>query len=78
MFENAPLETEEAHADKDNDASGKRKPIEGDCPICFMEFEPNNEKIIWCKAGCGNNIHKTCFDQWVATTRNQGVRCVLW
>ncbi|KAJ5745472.1 hypothetical protein N7520_010654 [Penicillium odoratum] len=54
---------------------GKQKPIEGDCPICFMEFEPN-EKVVWCKSACGNNIHKACFDQWAVTTRKSGVRCV--
>ncbi|KAJ5934731.1 hypothetical protein N7466_004278 [Penicillium verhagenii] len=53
---------------------GNRKPVEGDCPICFMEFEPH-EDTVWCKAACGNNIHKTCFDQWAATTRKSGVRC---
>lgn len=56
---------------------GNRKPIEGDCPICFMEFEPN-EELVWCKAACGNNIHKACFGQWAATSRSSGVRCVYW
>ncbi|KAI9042592.1 RING finger protein [Aspergillus affinis] len=58
---------------KSND--GNRKAIDGDCPICFMEFEAN-EDIVWCRAACGNNIHKTCFQQWAATQRNQGVTCV--
>ncbi|RDW60802.1 hypothetical protein BP6252_12185 [Coleophoma cylindrospora] len=42
---------------------GNRKPVEGDCPICVMEFE-EGESIVWCKAACGNNIHKQCFEQW--------------
>ncbi|KAJ6085871.1 RING finger domain protein (Znf1) [Penicillium sp. IBT 16267x] len=54
---------------------GVRKPIEGDCAICFMELQPY-EAIVWCKAACGNNIHKACFAQWAATTRKSGVRCV--
>ncbi|GES62666.1 RING finger domain protein [Aspergillus terreus] len=60
-----------------DDNQGKRRPIEGDCPICFMEFEPEKEEIVWCRAACGNNIHKTCFQQWAFTQRAQGVRCVL-
>ncbi|RAH84097.1 hypothetical protein BO86DRAFT_397415 [Aspergillus japonicus CBS 114.51] len=56
--------------------AGNRKPVEGDCPICFMEFEPEKEDIVWCRAACGNNIHKTCFHQWAATQQAQGVRCV--
>jgi len=73
IFEKAPIKSKEAEA---TDSAGKRKAIEGDCPICFMEFDSQNEEIVWCKAACGNNIHKACFDRWAATQRAQGVRCV--
>ncbi|MCJ1369447.1 hypothetical protein MMC20_000658 [Loxospora ochrophaea] len=53
-----------------------RKPATGDCPICFTEFEPETEEIVWCKAACGNNIHKTCFEQWAASQKGKGVNCV--
>ncbi|PWY93777.1 RING finger domain protein [Aspergillus sclerotioniger CBS 115572] len=62
--------------DTDENKDGNRKPVEGDCPICFMEFEPDNEEIVWCRAACGNNIHRTCFQKWAATQQAQGVRCV--
>lgn len=64
-------------ADKvdENDKDGKRKPIEGDCPICCCDMEPEAEKIVWCKAACGNNLHKTCFDQWAASKRGGRVPC---
>ena len=56
-----------------------RKEVSGDCPICFTEFEPHTEEIVWCKAACGNNIHKTCFEQWAKTKNgNSAVRCVYW
>ncbi|KAL1591191.1 hypothetical protein WHR41_00387 [Cladosporium halotolerans] len=74
IFENAPpLPSETAeNAVKD----GNRKPIEGDCPICCVDFEPDNrEEIVYCKASCGNNIHKECFSQWAATKRGQNVTC---
>ncbi|PGH08277.1 hypothetical protein AJ79_06064 [Helicocarpus griseus UAMH5409] len=74
IFANAPVNPKD-NASKENE-SGKRKPIEGDCPICFMEFEPAREEIVWCKAACGNNIHKTCFEKWAATQSQNGVRCV--
>lgn len=58
--------------------SNKRKEISGDCPICFTEFEPGREEIVWCKAACGNNIHKTCFDQWAKSQNSRtGARCVF-
>jgi hypothetical protein len=46
-----------------------RKPIsdEDQCPICFMEFENGYEDTVHCKAACGNNVHKECFDQWAAS-----------
>ncbi|EME87109.1 uncharacterized protein MYCFIDRAFT_210692 [Pseudocercospora fijiensis CIRAD86] len=56
---------------------GNRKPVEGECPICCVDFEPENakEEIVYCKAACGNNIHKECFAQWAATKTNGNVTC---
>ncbi|CAL5873947.1 uncharacterized protein PFLUO_LOCUS8232 [Penicillium psychrofluorescens] len=73
MYHGSPLRRGQAASTEDT--GGKQRPIEGDCPICFMEFEAN-EAIVFCRAACGNNIHKACFDQWAATTRASGVRCV--
>ncbi len=49
----------------------KRKPVEGDCPICFNELEAQGEAVVWCRAACGQNIHKECFEMWAATKRQQ-------
>ncbi|KLJ12667.1 hypothetical protein EMPG_09495 [Blastomyces silverae] len=75
IFAKAPINPQD-NASTENE-SGKRKPIEGDCPICFMEFDPKTEEIVWCKAACGNNIHKACFGRWAATQQSNGVRCVI-
>lgn len=41
-----------------------------------MEFEAGDaDEIIWCKAACGNNVHKSCFQQW-AKSKPGEVRCV--
>lgn len=50
---------------------GKRKPVEGDCPICFCEMEVGGEAVVWCRAACGQNVHKACFETWAATKRRQ-------
>lgn len=43
----------------------KRKPVEGDCPICFSEMDTESrEAIVWCRAACGQNMHKDCFNMW--------------
>lgn len=76
MYNGSPISREQANVEENKD--GNRKPVEGDCPICFMEFEPDKEEIVWCRAACGNNIHQTCFQKWAATQQAQGVRCVYW
>lgn len=39
-----------------------------------MEFEAG-EDILWCKGACGNNIHRTCFEQW-AKSKPGAAKCV--
>jgi hypothetical protein len=39
-----------------------------------MEFK-KGEDIVWCKAACGNNIHKACFDQW-AKSKPGPAKCI--
>eukprot|EP00026_Physarum_polycephalum_P002749 Phypoly_transcript_02757.p1 GENE.Phypoly_transcript_02757~~Phypoly_transcript_02757.p1 ORF type:complete len:821 (+),score=224.52 Phypoly_transcript_02757:184-2646(+) len=38
--------------------------IAGDCPVCCEAFVPSyeSEPVVWCKGGCGSNIHKSCFE----------------
>ncbi|KAL8880257.1 MAG: hypothetical protein Q9192_008055 [Flavoplaca navasiana] len=71
-----PLPTSSpANTETNNDPSN-RKEISGDCPICFMEFAPATEEIIFCRAACGNNIHKQCFEQWARAQASGSVKCV--
>ncbi|CAK4010114.1 Delta-aminolevulinic acid dehydratase [Lecanosticta acicola] len=54
---------------------GNRKSLEdAECPICYMEWTKDDE-IVWCKAACGNNLHKGCFQQWAQIKAN--VTCPL-
>ncbi|KAH9819822.1 Ring finger domain [Teratosphaeria destructans] len=74
FFEKAPPLPSEAAEGEAKD--GNRKSLEGECPICVCDFEPESgEAIVYCKAACGNNIHKACFEQWAATQRGQKVTC---
>ncbi|TKX18712.1 ring finger domain-containing protein 10 [Elsinoe australis] len=73
IFDNAgPLPVETI---SDEDKDGNRRPVEGDCPICCCDLDDGKEEVVWCKAACGNNLHKTCFDQWAASRRGQKVTC---
>ncbi len=68
IFASAPLPPDLAPSTDSN-----RKPVDGDCPICFNELEENGEAIVWCRAACGQNMHKECFGMWAATRRQSGV-----
>ncbi|KAI2615308.1 hypothetical protein GGR54DRAFT_295071 [Hypoxylon sp. NC1633] len=70
IFDNAPpIETGDHSGEKANDKN--RKSLEGDCPICFSPFE-DAEDTVYCRATCGQNIHKECLETWAATKRNNG------
>lgn len=79
MYEGSLMSLFEENDAMDHDHDGKRKPLDGACPICFMDFSPK-DKTVWCQTGCGNNVHKVCFEQWARTSRaSQGsIRCVYW
>lgn len=34
------------------------------------------EDIIWCKEGCGNNVHRACFEIWKKSKHGGQVTCV--
>ncbi|KAK0391808.1 hypothetical protein NLU13_1307 [Sarocladium strictum] len=62
IFENAPpiSSPQESRTEDRN-----RKPIEGDCPICFGELDAEGgESVVWCRAACGQNMHRDCFGMW--------------
>lgn len=69
--------SEEETENASSGGSNKRKPIDdgAECPICYMDMLPT-EDLVWCKAACGNNMHKTCFEQWATSQRGQTVKCV--
>jgi hypothetical protein len=73
IFANAPV-TPQSGDSTSTDTGGHRKPIEGDCPVCVMEFEAQDD-VIWCKGACGNNVHRQCFEQW-AKSKPGETRCV--
>lgn len=77
IFQNAPpIEISDEEGSNNNATKPQdrnRKTIEGDCPICFTPFE-GPEDTVYCRATCGQNIHKECFGMWAATKRQRGAR----
>lgn len=68
IFDNAgPVPSENFEEQED----GNRKPIEGECPICY-EALVKDEAVVYCRASCGQNMHKACLEMWAATKRAQG------
>lgn len=41
-----------------------------------MDFDEEHNELVWCKSGCGNNMHKDCFEQWAKSQGVQTVKCV--
>jgi hypothetical protein len=43
-----------------------QKPItdEDPCPMCYETMDPKTEQIVYCKAKCGQNMHKQCLKRW--------------
>ena len=81
--ENGHGEDENGHGEEVDATTGtKRRGLDGgDCPICFMPFEPaelKNGDVVWCRAACGNNVHRMCFEQWAEAKRGGEVKCVYW
>ena len=74
IFASAPCKSSPASS---SSSSSKRKPIEGECSICFSELLPQGEAVVWCEASCGQNIHKECFDLWARTKSVARLTCPL-
>jgi hypothetical protein len=44
-------------------------------PICFEDLsESTLEDTVYCRAMCGNNLHKECFNQWARSKRQEVVQ----
>ncbi|KAH7359982.1 hypothetical protein BKA66DRAFT_471523 [Pyrenochaeta sp. MPI-SDFR-AT-0127] len=73
IIKNAPpipgVETDGKDGTEDGQ-DGNRKPIEGECPICYDELD-DREAIVYCKASCGNNVHKDCMQKWMTISRGK-------
>ncbi|KAJ4983600.1 SWIM zinc finger protein [Stagonosporopsis vannaccii] len=54
---------------------GNRKTIEGECPICYDELNIENDEIVYCKASCGNNVHKACMQSWIQVATSGRATC---
>jgi hypothetical protein len=72
VMKNAPpipgVETDDTDGTEMTD--GNRKPIEGECPICYDNLG-DKEVIVYCRASCGNNVHKTCMRSWMAASHGK-------
>lgn len=78
VFRNAaPIPSADYGADGNSgtETDGNRKKIEGECPICYCDFEPGKEAIVYCKAACGNNVHKGCMQSWIAANGVRRATC---
>lgn len=74
IFDNAPAAAcigLSASADEEEEEHSNRKSIEGDCPICFMDFGESKQTTTWCREFCGNNVHESCMRTWLSVQKRQ-------
>ena len=74
IFANSPPIPTETQGASDKDRH--RKSTDGECPICYMDLDEVQNELVWCKEACGNNMHKSCFEQWAASQRGTTIKCV--
>lgn len=78
LIKNAPLIPGVETDGNDNpgeEQDGNRKLIEGECPICYDELNSENDEIVYCKASCGNNVHKACMQSWIQVATRGKATC---
>jgi E3 ubiquitin-protein ligase ZSWIM2 len=42
------------------------------CPICCDDINPTQRQVVFCRFGCGNSIHTTCFMQYASHALGSG------
>lgn len=63
--ENKPIEKPEV----------PRKPIEGECAICFEDMDTSKEEVDFCRYSCGQNLHLDCMLKWSNKKRDDDITC---
>ena len=78
LFSNAPPipgVKDESQKNGEEEQDRNRKPIEGECPICYDSLNSDKETIVYCKASCGNNIHQSCMKTWISMAPRGKATC---
>ncbi|KAE8447155.1 hypothetical protein EG329_010986 [Mollisiaceae sp. DMI_Dod_QoI] len=57
----------------------RRQPLDDDCYVCYEAID-HLDDAVWCKAECGKNIHRGCFEQWAREKiiAGQDITCAHW
>jgi hypothetical protein len=53
----------------------RRKPADGECPICYDELDPMHGDISFCRGTCGQNLHTKCWERW--TIEHPRLKCPM-
>ena len=49
----------------------RRRPLEPDCAICTLPMNME-DGVVWCKAECGQNLHRECMREWEDQREERG------
>jgi len=69
--EDVPRSVESPHVSHTHHAHEvMRRPITEACGVCYEAIQ-TLEDAVWCRAECGQNIHRECWDLWSAEWHSQ-------
>jgi hypothetical protein len=56
-----------------------RKSLDAACYVCLDDFE-GPEGAVWCRGGCGQNVHAECFENWrrIQAADGRHSSCPFW
>lgn len=60
---------------RDDSEGGRRKRIEGACPVCLEEMGSGGEVLVC--GTCGNGLHAECFKKWKSSRGRRSSTCVM-
>ena len=74
----APSPPSVSSSSSSNASSSSRRSAasESECGICLDRLRRRDDR--WSCTTCHNATHTDCFDQWMASSREDNVRCIYW
>ncbi|EPE27608.1 hypothetical protein GLAREA_04399 [Glarea lozoyensis ATCC 20868] len=67
-----------SHPTRRQQTEASRKPLPETCLVCLLEIASLSDAV-WCKAVCGQNVCKDCWERWTGASENRDsqLKCIF-